>query len=155
MHFLLHKKRGKHHIPWHPKFEFCSPGLFLRNHVSRQPTEMSQPPEPTTWEGWQALVNEPAKQGEAGVPKLYMAAYGTVCALALGGGALAGSRSFEDTAAFEALDKLEKPTVAAERQAMRLATRAFGIATGLCAGSAVAAVMCARAMGVRVFELAS
>ena len=39
-------------------------------------------------------------------------------------------------AAFEVLEKMEKPTAAAEAQAMKLASRSFGLATLLTVGSA-------------------
>ena len=70
--------------------------------------------------------------------------YVTIGGLALGGGIVMGMRSFEDTAAFEVLEKMEKPTAAAEAHAMKLATRSFGLATLLTFGSAAAAVLTAR-----------
>ena len=62
--------------------------------------------------------------------------YVTIGGLALGGGIVMGMRSFEETAAFEVLEKMEKPTAAAEAQAMKLASRSFGLATLLTVGSA-------------------
>ena len=62
--------------------------------------------------------------------------YVTIGGLALGGGIVMGMRSFEETAAFEVLEKMEKPTPAAEAQAMKLASRSFGLATLLTVGSA-------------------
>ena len=40
--------------------------------------------------------------------QIFMAGYSVVCAVSLFGGAIAGSRAFESSPAFEALDKLER-----------------------------------------------
>ena len=68
------------------------------------------------------------KQGRD-VPPLFLFAWGSVSAIALGGGALIGVRAFEDSVAFEALDKMEAPTPKAEKDAARMAARAFGWGT--------------------------
>ncbi|KAL1530512.1 hypothetical protein AB1Y20_001413 [Prymnesium parvum] len=69
-----------------------------------------------------------------------MTGYCGVCALSLAGGAVAGSRSFESSAAHEALDKLPAATAVTEAQAMKYAVRALGLGTALCVGSAVVSV---------------
>jgi hypothetical protein len=91
---------------------------------------------------------EPAAPGAASVPLGFMLGWGTISAMALGSGAMVGYRSFEGSAAYEALDKLEKPTPSSEAQASRMAVRAFGWGTALAFGSAALAVLAVRAMGV-------
>jgi hypothetical protein len=90
-----------------------------------------------------------APRMERDVPIAFMVTWGGVSTIALGGGALLGFRAFEDTAAFEALDKLEKPTPAAEKQAARMAARAFGWGTAAAVGSTAFLVLAARWLGVR------
>ena len=87
--------------------------------------------------------------GDQGIPTAFMALWGGLCALSLGAGATVGYRGFESTAAFEALDKMEKPTAASEAMASRYAVRAFGWGTALCFGTAAAAVAACRAMGIQ------
>ena len=96
--------------------------------------------------GWLALLDEaPDKQGPAsGVPYAFFVGWGAISAMALGSGVLVGYRSFEGSMAYEALDKLEKPTPASEAQASRMAVRAFGWGTLLACGSAAAVVAAAR-----------
>ena len=79
----------------------------------------------------------------------FMAVWTGISGIALGGGAVLGARAFEETHAFEALDKLEKPTPAAEAQASRLAVRAFGWGTALAFGTASLAIGLAYASGIR------
>ena len=95
------------------------------------------------------LELENAPRMERDIPPLFLFAWGTVSAIALGAGSLLGFRAFEDTVAFEALDKMEKPTPAAEKDAARLAARAFGWGTALAVGTAAAAVAAAHWLGVR------
>ena len=99
----------------------------------------------------QELEHAPRQDGGGGgdVPIPFMVVFGSISSVALGGGAVMGFRAFEDTAAYEALDKMEKPTPAAERQASRMAMRAFGWGTALAVGSAAAAVALAQCFGVR------
>ena len=75
------------------------------------------------------------KQGRD-VPPLFLFAWGSVSAIALGGGALIGVRAFEDSVAFEALDKMEAPTPKAEKDAARMAARAFGWGTAAAVNAA-------------------
>ena len=75
------------------------------------------------------------KQGRD-VPPLFLFAWGSVSAIALGGGALIGVRAFEDSVAFEALDKMEAPTPKAEKDAARMAARAFGWGTAAAVNTA-------------------
>ena len=83
------------------------------------------------------------------IPTSFLVTWGGLCTVSLGAGVTVGYRGFEDTAAFEALDKLEKPTAASEAMASRMAMRAFGWGTALAVGSAVAAAFAARAMGIK------
>ena len=95
------------------------------------------------------LELENAPRMERDIPPLFLFAWGTVSAIALGAGSLLGFRAFEDTVAFEALDKMERPTPAAEAQASRMAVRAFGWGTALAVGTAAASVALAHLLGVR------
>lgn len=107
---------------------------------------------------WLAMLEEeahsdPTAPSSSGVPIAFMLGWGTISTIALGSGALLGYRSFGDTVAYEALDKLDKPTPASEAQASRLAVRAFGWGTALAFGTAAAAVFLARnVLGVRTAE---
>ena len=120
---------------------------------------MATPPPPSElpqwWQDLLAAEEKHAQDADAtastdSVPVLFMVSWGSVSAMALGSGALLGYRSFEGTAAFEALDKLDKPTAASEAQASRMAMRAFGWGTALAFGSAAACVLFARTvLGLR------
>jgi len=92
------------------------------------------------WESAQHPMPAEAQQSLRVPFALIAGSYVTIGGLALGGGVIMGMRSFENTAAFEALEKMDKPTAAAEAQAMRLATRALGWGTLLTVGSASLAV---------------
>lgn len=94
----------------------------------------------------EALENEPESRG---MQTGFMIAWGGISTLAIGSGALLGYRNFETTTAYEALDKMEKPTVAAEAQAARMAGRAFALGTALACGSAGLAMVAAWALGLR------
>ena len=83
------------------------------------------------------------------VPTAFMAVWGGLCAVSLGAGMTVGYRGFESTPAYEALDKMEKPTAAAEAMASRMAMRAFGWGTALCLGTAATAVAACQACGIR------
>lgn len=83
------------------------------------------------------------------IPTSFLVTWGGLCTISLGAGVTVGYRGFENTAAFEALDKLEKPTAASEAMASRMAMRAFGWGTALAVGSAVAAAFAARALGIK------
>jgi hypothetical protein len=83
------------------------------------------------------------------VPTAFMAVWGGACAVSLGAGVTVGYRGFENTAAFEALDKMEKPTAASEAMASRMAMRAFGWGTALCLGTAATVVAACQACGIR------
>lgn len=83
------------------------------------------------------------------VPTAFMAVWGGACAVSLGAGITVGYRGFENTAAFEALDKMEKPTAASEAMASRMAMRAFGWGTALCLGTAATVVAACQACGIR------
>ena len=96
------------------------------------------------WEAAQQPMSAEAQQSIRLPIALITGSYVTIGGLALGGGIVMGFRAFEGTAAFEALDKMEKPTPAAEAQAMRMATRALGWGTLLTFGSAAVAVVAAR-----------
>ena len=79
-----------------------------------------------------------------------MLGWGVTSTLALGSGLVVGYRSFDGSIAYEALDhKAEKPTVAAEAQASRMAGRALGVATAMVLGSAGMAVLGLHMMGIR------
>ena len=93
------------------------------------------------------LDEEPADKAE--VPYLFMFAWSSVSAMALGSGALVGYRSFDGSVAYEALDKLEKSTPSSEAAASRMAVRAFAWGTALAVGSAAAAALAAWTLGVR------
>ena len=71
----------------------------------------------------QALEEVPPAESSRALQTGFLVAWGSVSALALGAGVTVGYRGFEDTAAFEALDKMEKPTPAAEAMASRMAAR--------------------------------
>ena len=79
-------------------------------------------------EAYVALIDldhsPPQQQANASLSYLVMTGYCGVCALSLVGGAVAGSRSFEHSAAHEALDKLPAATAASEATAMKYAVRA-------------------------------
>ena len=59
---------------------------------------------------WEALEDDDT--GRLPVPKLFFAAYGAICAVSLGGGALLGARSFRGSVAEEALDRLNPSPIA-------------------------------------------
>ena len=88
------------------------------------------------WEAAQQPMPPEATQVSPYSFVLFFGAYTAIGGLCLGGGMVAGMRSFEGTVAYEALDKLEKPTPKAEAQAMRMAARALGWGTALTFGSA-------------------
>ena len=102
-----------------------------------------------SWEQALKPLSEEAEQSFRFPLAIFMGGYTAIGGLALGGGVVMGMRSFEDTVAYEALDKLEKPTPRAEQQAMRMAVRALGWGTVLCWGSAGLAVLAVRQLGVR------
>ena len=93
-------------------------------------------------------ATRPVASSETTVPKAFMAVWGGFCAVSLFAGAAVGYRGFEDTAAFEALEKMEKPTPQSEAMASRYAVRAFGWGTALAVGSAAAATLAVRATGI-------
>lgn len=68
----------------------------------------------------------------------------TASVVSLGGGVLVGMRSFESSAAMEALDKMEKPTAQAEALAARIAGRAFAWGTAVSIGTAALTVLAMR-----------
>lgn len=68
----------------------------------------------------------------------------TASVVSLGGGVLVGMRSFENSAAMEALDKMEKPTAQAEALAARVAGRAFAWGTAVSIGTAALTVLATR-----------
>ena len=97
------------------------------------------------WEAAQQPLSEDAQRGLTSTAATIIGgSYVTIGGLALGGGIVMGMRSFEDTAAFEVLEKMERPTAAAEAHAMKLTSRAFGLASLLTVGSAVSAVLVTR-----------
>ena len=91
---------------------------------------------------WVAL--EADDTGRLPVPKLFFAAYGAICAVSLGGGALLGARSFRGSVAEEALDRLNPSTAQSEALAARTAGRAFAYGTALALGTGALAVLAAR-----------
>tara|TARA_B110001452_G_scaffold182050_1_gene152893 strand:- start:476 stop:1111 length:636 start_codon:yes stop_codon:yes gene_type:complete len=102
------------------------------------------------WEAAQQPMPPEATQVSPYSFVLFFGGYTAIGGLALCGGVIAGMRSFEGTVAYEALDKLEKPTPKAEAQAMRMATRALGWGTALAFGSAgLALVGLRQAFGIR------
>ena len=102
------------------------------------------PPEPDDNAAafWEAL--EADDTGRLPVPKLFFAAYGAICAVSLGGGALLGARSFRGSVAEEALDRLNPSTAQSEALAARTAGRAFAYGTALAFGTGALAVLAAR-----------
>ena len=80
---------------------------------------------------WEELLAAPATDVSPNVKYLLFGGYAIAGGLSLSGGILLGMRSFESSDAKAALDKFEKPTVAAERLAMQTAIRAFGWGTAV------------------------
>lgn len=102
------------------------------------------------WESAQQPMPPEATQVSPYSFALFFGAYTAIGGLALSGGVIAGMRSFEGSVAYEALDKLEKPTPKAEAQAMRMAVRALGWGTALAVGSAgLALVGLRQTFGIR------
>ena len=99
---------------------------------------------------WLEQLDQAPPPGSTGsdVPIAFMIGWGTLCSLALGAGGAVGFRAFEGSVAYEALDKMDRPTAAAEAQAVRVASRALGWGTALAFGSALVGVVGARAMGL-------
>ena len=98
---------------------------------------------------WLLELSKPVPAADREIPWAFMLVWGSISTIALGGGTVMGFRAFEDTVAFEALDKMEKPTPKAEKQAARMAMRAFGWGTALAVGSAAAMVAAAQYLGIR------
>ena len=68
-------------------------------------TPAPPPPDDSAAAFWEALEDDDT--GRLPVPKLFFAAYGAICAVSLGGGALLGARSFRGSVAEEALDRVQ------------------------------------------------
>ena len=105
-------------------------------------TPAPPPPDDSAAAFWEAL--EADDTGRLPVPKLFFAAYGAICAVSLGGGALLGARSFRGSVAEEALDRLNPSTAQSEALAARTAGRAFAYGTALAFGTGALAVLAAR-----------
>lgn len=82
-----------------------------------------------------------AQQASSTLSSVLMASYCGICGLSLVGGAVVGGRSFESSAAHEALDKLPAATASSEALAMKYAVRALGLGTALCMGTAICGVV--------------
>ena len=93
---------------------------------------------------WEAPLTSP--EVDAQISRYLFGGYTALSALALAGGVAVGMRTFDTSAALEAVEKEggKKPTVEAEALAMRTAVRALGWGTALSVGAAVAGVLTAK-----------
>lgn len=97
--------------------------------------------------------DQPTERQGSTLSFILMTGYCGLAGLSLVGGAVIGSRSFENSAAYEALEALPAATPASEAQAMKYAVRAFGWGTALCMGTSLGCICFARTfLGIRTME---
>lgn len=109
----------------------------------KAPSSEDEPPSSFSQIDWDAPLASP--EVEARVSRVFFAGYAAACAFSLAGGVAFGIKSFDTTAAEEALAKVgEKPSPQVEAHAMRSAVRALGWGTVLAVGTAAVSVLTVR-----------